>query len=183
MCSGRQIRKKMIAEQTAVLPGESVAGYLLVFLVTVMLWALGVIQIDYPELFLITGIGGTILFVLHKLHLFNLVNPDADASYIWFYGRVDDLVLGSNKSGILYRSLSVNGYEIPIQKLPPSVSCTELYIFTKSSEWLLNTDVIVVQNAVQKIASDGVYMPNYLIFPAKKNKVFRNDIVIADEPN
>lgn len=167
-----ELQKKICRQQTDAGFGVGCLCYMLPTFAAMYLWSRKVIRGDFLDFLLIVGIAGTVLFLLFKLLLIDRAAsaPEVAASYVWFYGQVDDLVIGSR----MLCSLSVNGYEIPLQLIPPGVTVINMSSFTDDSYWLRNTDIIVVQ----KDNSEGVKTPNLLIFPAQNNRLINNRIVV-----
>lgn len=168
-----ELQKKICRQQTDAGFGVGCLCYMLPTFAAMYLWSRKVIRGDFLDFLLIVGIAGTVLFLLFKLLLIDRAAsaPEVAASYVWFYGQVDDLVTNGHGMG---SSLSVNGCEILLQMLPPDVSIINRSWFSEDSKWLLNTDIIVVQ----KDSSEGIKTPNILIFPANHNKLIRNRIIV-----
>lgn len=168
-----ELQKKICRQQTDAGLGVGCLCYMLPTFAALYLWSRKVIRGDFLDFLLIVGIAGTVLFLLFKLFLMNRAASASEvaASYVWFYGQVDDLVTNGHGMG---SSLSVNGCEIPLQMLPPDVSIINRSWFSEDSNWLLNTDIIVVQ----KDSSEGIKTPNILIFPANHNKLIRNRVIV-----
>lgn len=166
------LRKMVSQEQTSVQSGVGCFCYFVPFFDCVILWSMGIIHIDFLDFLLLIVIVGSFLLLLAKLFLIDRAVPQKDLNYVWFYGQVDDLVVRlKDGQNTMFPSLSVNGYEIPLQINLPSVYVSSTAGFSDSSKWLLNTDIIIVQED----NIEGVTTPNLLIFPAKNNKLINNE--------